>query len=799
MKIKYPKSPVFKIGAVCLLFFCFVAFYLVMASNFDRRDLAFPDNLQFVDRTGALLRFIPDDKGERHTWVSGENISQVVKDAFIAAEDQRFYLHTGFDVPAILRAVKDNYSAGRIVSGASTITQQTVRLVYNSEFRGAHKRRSYRRKLIEVLRAARMELSLSKAEILEQYLNRVPMGNNIVGVELGARTYFGKSVADLNVGEAAVLAAIPKAPGVLNPYGGNLDRLNERKDWVLLQMAQAGFISDAEHAAFKDKIATFRSPYFPNKAPHLVDMLVKKGLKQEGTVVTSIDVEIQSTVEQILASHAERLKYGGGRQAAAMIVRNNDMNVMATAGSLEYGRVNGGYNNGTTALRSAGSTLKPFLYAQALDDGFKVTWAIEDTLKKYRTPAGDYVPANFDKKYYGPVTMRTALGNSLNLSAIKMLEAVGQQRYFSLLYELGFINDPSKTSEHYGLGLVVGNPEVTLEELVRAYAMLSSGGVLRDLAYVRSKERAPLHFVFSPEASYIITDILSDPSARFMTFGGAGSMKYPFRVSIKTGTSTNYRDAWAIGYTPEYTVGVWVGNFEGDPTYGISGAKGATPILHDIFEYLYKEKTPSLRDVPEGVVSARVCGISGMKPGPHCKNTTVELFKKENLPNELCTYHTSDDNLHKLPAIYTQWVYDKKKAGLAGSFSISGLTGELDRPDSEELPEEKNFRVDKSGHYTIGTAGAPRNVNGALRYDVSITYPLNNDVFVLDRRNDGQTVTLEASTDRPVKYVKWYIDGKFYKKVAPAYRAAWRPERGWHTISVISPDNMGDSIKIRVE
>ncbi|MBI5885005.1 MAG: penicillin-binding protein 1C [Deltaproteobacteria bacterium] len=801
MKDILPKSRVLRALFYLAASFAAAAACLFYAARFDSKDLAYPDNLVFVDRNGALLRFVPDGRGERHIWVSLDKMPQVVKDAFIAAEDQRFYLHPGFDLAAITRALRDNMNAGRIVSGASTITQQTVRLVYS---RQGSRKRTYWGKFIEILRAARMELALSKAGILEQYLNRVPMGNNIVGVELGARTYFGKSVKDLDAGEAALLASLPKAPGRLNPYAGDPARLLARRDWVLSQMALDGSLSREAYDAAAPSKPFFQSAGFPSEAPHLVDYLIARNEPGAARVRTTVDMEIQKAVERIVSSHGARLSYQGARQAAVLVIYNPTMEALASVGSVSYGGANKGFNNGTLALRSAGSTLKPFLYALALDSGFNVTWSIRDTLKKYRTPKGDYAPVNFDRMQYGPVTMRTALGNSLNISAVRMLEAVGQERYFSLLSGLGLINDPSKSADYYGLGLVVGNPEVRLEELVSAYAMLANGGVFRPLSYTidpgRSQGADAGNRVFSREAAFIISDILSDPSARFITFGNAEAMRYPFKVSMKTGTSAGYRDAWAIGYTPEYTVGIWVGNFEGDPTFNSSGAKGAAPILNDVFRLLYRDKAPSLIETPDNVVSAKVCGISGGKPGRFCRNIAREFFIKGNEPKDVCAFHTDGERLHKLPSAYASWVYDKKRAGAAGSYRIKGLSDGLDDEDGGKPLEEAGYRVDAKGHYSIGARQArPQAGLQGLDYAVSITYPLNNDRFIVEKGRSDQVIRLEAVTEKSVQYVSWFIDGELYKKAAPPYDVYWKPEKGWHVISVSTPEDLGDSIRLRVE
>ena len=245
----------------------------------------------------------------------------------------------------------------------------------------------------------------------------------------------------------------------------------------------------------------------------------------------------------------------GAAQASVIVIHNPSMEVLASVGSLAYSEEDKGYNNGTIAFRSAGSAIKPFIYANAIERGYTVSSLLEDILRRYRTSRGDYSPDNFDKKEYGPVTMRVALGSSLNISAVKMLESMNTEDVYQTLRRINLLNNSAVGEEHYGLGIVIGNLEVSLEKLSSAYAMLANGGVYRHLKYLINDDNGSEDVVFSKETSYMISDILSDPLARMITFGGVQEMNFPFKVSLKTGTSTKYRDGWIIGYTPEYTVG----------------------------------------------------------------------------------------------------------------------------------------------------------------------------------------------------------------------------------------------------
>jgi penicillin-binding protein 1C len=781
--------------------------------SFSPEDLTLFDNCVFLDRDGRLLRFLPDEKGLRRINISQDEIPELVKKAFISIEDRRFYSHGGFDLAAILRALKDNLLAGRVVSGASTISQQTVRLIY------PHKR-TLGDKITEIFRSARLEGLLDKEEILTQYLNRVPMGNNVVGIELAARTYFGKGVNELVPAEAAVLASLPKAPSFYNPYGRHRENLLKRKDRVLTEMAKEGYLTEEElKEGLKHEISFEKKDAYPFLAPHFTELLLEGEKGCRSAVLTTIDTGTQRAVEGILRSHRARIAARGGTQAAAIVIHNPSMEVLAFAGSFSYSAENKGYNNGVRAFRSAGSTIKPFLYANALEQGYTASSLLEDILRRYKTPLGDYSPDNFDRKEYGPITLRTALGNSLNISAVRMLESLELRPMYDLLKRLNLINYPEEGAEHYGLGLVIGNIEVSLEELVTAYAMLANKGIYRPLRFTLAEEEEAGERIFSEETAYIITDVLSDPSARVLTFGGARELDFPFKVSVKTGTSTKYRDGWAIGYTPEYTAGVWVGDFDGRPTSNITGAWGAGPLLKDIFHLLYGNFMPSQYTVPENVVSAEVCGISGMKPGPSCNYVTKELFIKGTEPKEACSFHQKERYFHELPTNYAGWVFDKASRLPLGSYRLSGFSRDLeelfDSPqDVNEVDDLPGIRIRSSekgasapsvhqvlystSHVTISRQDESEERKFSGSDAVSITYPLPGDRFLM--QDDGeQSIRLESVTSVPMGYVDWFVDGKHYARTRPPYNAYWNLERGSHTIMAVGPNNTGDSIKIIVE
>ena len=519
---------------------------------------------------------------------------------------------------------------------------------------------------------------MSKTEILRCYLDRVPMGNNLMGVEAAARLYFGKPAAKLGLGEAALLAALTRAPGTLNPYGPNLSRLLKRQELVLRQLGQLDLASPGELAAaaatpISLQPARGRIPRFPFEAPHLVNLVLAQAgpAAAAGAIKTTIDLDLQRQAAALVASHRAALLKDGATQAAAVIVDNRSLELLALVGSMHYGPRGGGFNNGAAALRSPGSALKPFLYAQALDLGFTPATILEDVERRYQTPGGEFTPANFDRFPYGPVSFREALANSLNLSTVSLLNLISPPAYYDILSRLNLINHPERGPEHYGLGLVVGNPEVNLLQLATAYACLANGGLYRPLRLRTGEPAAVPMRLFSPQAAFIISDILGDPMARSRIFGASSAMNPPYRMSIKTGTSARYRDTWAVGYTPEYTMAVWVGNFDGRATMKLSGASAAAPIVADLAAVLFRGCAPQDFVRPEGVAGATVCSFSGLRPGPDCPHVRQELFIAGTEPTGVCNYHHHQEPWLRLPTPFAGWLHQRYENGGEGRYRLA--------------------------------------------------------------------------------------------------------------------------------
>ena len=756
-----------------LLMIIVTAVHFESVSRVSVSDLYPESNTVYEDRSGNVLRWVPDTNGERHTWTPLNNIPSIVQKAFISAEDHRFYSHPGIDVLAILRAVKSNLTEGRIVSGASTLTQQLSRLTYP-------RKRTYYDKFVELIRSLRIEWLLDKEQILELYLNRVPLGNNLVGVKAGSMVYFGKALSRLTSPEAALLASLPKAPGKLNPYGRNVHSLIDRKSWVLEQMFKYGHISFEEMETGLQTMPFIKSKSFPFNAPHFIDHVLS--VSRKGNQTTTIDLRLQSRVEQILKSHQFRLKRKTAHQASVVILDNKKSEILSLVGSIEYSKRHQGFNSGANALRSPGSTLKPFLFAQALDSGLNTATVLEDIERKYVSPQGTYRPVNFNKKSYGPVSMRNALGNSLNQTAVSLLNTIGYSSFYKTLQSLDLINFPQRGPEHYGLGMVIGNPEVTLVQLASAYAALARGGIFIPAKYFIADKSSKVTRIYSEEASYILTDMLSDPSARNLTFGDFFNQKLPFKIALKTGTSTNYRDGWIVGYTPQHTIAIWAGNFNGEPTAGLSGAQAGGSILVDILNELYPNGFSSSFSKPERVVSAEVCSYSGMKPNKSCPHVKRELFIDGMEPDEICNYHNGSGGMHDLPPQFATWLHGRYEKGVEGNYRLAGFSRDL----------AKTFQKENKTRRDTGRGYEPTDSS------IHITSPVNGEIYIMNPNKGAYEIELDASSSLAVPEITWYVDDREYDKVGPPYQTKWRLSRGIHTITAVGPGHSGDSVELEI-
>lgn len=653
-------------GALALLYL--VPWFFPLPPELAERR---PTGLVIVDREDRVVRRLLDGDLRADPPATYAEFPQSLVKATLAAEDARFFSHNGIDFLGVARAVRDALLHRRFVSGASTITQQTVKLY------SPPRRRDFRAKLVETFTARRLEMTADKETILADYLNRLPYGNQFTGARAAARGYFGKPLSDLSLAEATLLAGLPNKPTRLNPWK-NLDGARRRQLWILARMREERFISEAEFAAaLIEEPRLLGGPAQAFHAPHFTDLLLEReaeavaAAKAEGKPIrTTLDLGLQHFVESTVSAELSRLAHqaqeANDLQAAVVVIENATGAILALSGSRSYFGSAAGQINGAWRPRSAGSALKPFTYALALAGGHDAATLLADTPIEYITPTGAYQPVNFDRRFQGPVSLRHALANSLNVPAVKLLDAIGgPERLHACLAEDLAFTSLAPTATEYGLGLTLGNAEVRLLELTNGYAALARLGEWRPVRFLgssnplASESEESLVRVFEADAAWLVADILSDERARAAAFGLHSPLNLPFRAAVKTGTSTDFRDSWTVGYTPDHTVGVWVGRFNNRPLKQISGALGAAPIFHRVLAHLHRDLEPRWFETPAGAVRAKVDRLNGKRPPADLalpeSRLREEWFLKGRLPSPASKSDYDDAGRTRLPLAYASW------------------------------------------------------------------------------------------------------------------------------------------------
>ncbi len=597
------------------------------------------------DGTTLLYELVGPSDGRR-TPVGFEQIPSILKQATIAVEDAGFYTNPGVDLRGIVRAALQNYQSGEVVSGASTITMQLVRaLLLSADERNEQ---SYERKLREAILAYRVSQAYGKDQILNLYLNEVYYGAQAYGVEAAAQAYFGKHVWELSPGEATLIAGLPQSPTSYNPFT-NLPAARARQQVTLGLMVEQGMLTQAEADLITAEPLVLHPPQADLIAPHFVfyvrdmleqrygpDLLYRAGLR----VITSIDLAWQAEAQRIAQEQIATLRARNANNAAVVMLAP-DGQILAMVGSVDFNAPDGEVNV-ALAPRQPGSTLKPFVYAAALQRGWTPATVIWDTPSRWTSPDGTiYEPKNYDGAFHGPLRLRMALANSLNIPAVKALEFVGVAPFVEQMSRLGIssFDDPAR----FGLAMALGSNEVRLLELAGAYNALHNAGrfsapvaVLKvsnsrgELLERWQPERGqPAFGPQSAEVAYLITSILSDNQARRYMFGPGNVMELPEVIAAaKTGTSNDFRDSWAMGYSSDVTIGVWVGNNDSSPMQEVAGANGAGQIWRALMLRYHQGRPPTPFARPSGIEELPVCADTGGRAGPGsgCPRPISELF-----------------------------------------------------------------------------------------------------------------------------------------------------------------------------
>ncbi len=707
--------------------------------------------IRLEDRHGQVLRTTRAEDGNLQRWVTLADMDPDVIAAFVAVEDHRFFQHHGVDLKAVGRAMRDNLRRGGVRSGASTITMQLARLYFGTS-------RSWTGKLAQAFQAWRLEWHLDKQTILEQYLNRVPLGQGTVGVPAAALLYFNRSAADLSLGQSALLAALARAPSSNNPVVSP-DRAATRRRLGLSRMVATGYAQAGDFVRAEQEPVLSRQGRPPFLAPHFTSRILATEESASGGVWrTTLDLELQRALEAEVRHTVDVLASSGARHAALVVLDNTTGGVLAWIGSPDFWADTAGQVDMVVSGRQPGSALKPFLYGLAFDRGFTAASVLPDIARSYATSIGPYRPRNYDRRFHGPVRAREALASSYNIPAVELTERLTAASLLRTLHQAGF-----STLDHgpsfYGLGLALGNGDVTLIELANAYRALANDGEWTPYSWrlqAPSQGARESRRVMTPGSAALVLDILRDPVARIPGFGLVTPFDFPFPVAAKTGTSRHFTDNWAVGTTGNFTVAVWVGDFSGRPMDRVSGITGAGPLLHRAIMLTSERYAPGVLPTPEerGAVPVTICPLSGERAGPDCPHQ-VEWFLPGTEPSRQCGWHRSHGGV-VLPVIYQEWA------------------------------EQNGGRQDRS----VQVQQAEDSVGGAFR----ITSPVSGDRYSVPPGVDARyaTIALRTAGGDGSGQVSWTINGR------PFTETRWPLAVGEFIIRATNREGAVDSVTIEV-
>ncbi|TGD83129.1 penicillin-binding protein 1C [Hymenobacter wooponensis] len=725
-------------------------------------------------------------------------ITPVLRKAILEKEDRWFRWHLGVNPVALVHAAGRNlFGTGR-TTGASTITMQVARLLEPKE-------RTFGNKLLEMLRATQLELHYSKEEILQLYLNLVPYGGNVEGVKSAALLYFQQTPDYLSLAQTVTLAIIPNRPRGLVLGKNNAAVLHERNRW-LRRFGAAGLFppQDVEYALLEPLDVQRHAA--PALAPHLSRRLVRQ-FPRQAIIRSGLERNKQSKAEELTRNYVRRLQELGITQAAVLVVNNRTRQVEAYVGSADFRDfASRGQNDGVLAVRSPGSTLKPFLYALAMDRGLVTP---KQMLPDVPTNFQGYRPENFDKHCNGEVTLERALAYSLNIPAVRVLNQLGVPAFTDKLRQAGFEN-VTRNRTRLGLSSILGGCGASLEELTSLYVTLANGGQYAQLQYrlpsllpasAQGKEgpdnssknstplavgREPTNMVplISEASAFLITDILAQLTRPDLPINAASSMRLP-KIAWKTGTSYGRRDAWSIGYNKQYTIGVWVGNFSGQGSPALSGAEVATPLLFDLFNAV-AYNSPNNWFVPPATLDFRlVCAESGLVPGENCPNQVIDYFLPNISHGQRCQHQRE-----VLVSADGSFTYCRACAPAAG------YRREL-YPNL--LPEVSAYKEAQGIPYRRLPPHNPQCqlVRGGQERAPSITSPTANTEYVLNR-HEKQQLLLTCTTDNEVRQVFWYVNDKFLRAATATERVFIQPPPGPLKISCADDHGRNTDVLVTV-
>jgi penicillin-binding protein 1C len=609
----------------------------------------------------------------------------------------------------------------------------------------------------------------------------------LVGVEAASQRYFGKAASQLDLAEAALLAGLPKAPSALDPRRHRA-AARQRRRHVLERLQAMGWIDASAFArANSAKIALKRPRRLRHPTLHATDWALarlRRGGQRGGDHRLTLDLPLSRDIARIVRDHLDSIAGAGATQASVVVLDHTTCDVRTLVGSRGYFRGEHGAVNGALSPRQPGSALKPFTYALAFERGDSPASVVADIETRYGGPRGEFKPRNYTGDFSGPVLMADALGRSLNVPAVRVAQRMGARALLTRLRELGFAS-LRRSAAHYGLGLTLGNGEVTLVELAQAYATLARGGKACRARLLAKDPASPEHAVFSPGVAFVVAHALAEQHLRLEAFGPANALMFDYPVAVKTGTSTDFRDNWAAGFAGRYTVAVWIGDFEGRSLNHLSGARGAGPLFARVIQRVIGRQRPKRKAPPRDVLRTTVCALSGKLPGPHCPHRRSLFVQRAAAPRARCAWHRTI-------------ALDKRNGLRAGP-------GCEERHVQEEvytvLPPLYAQWQSEQGQRQPPAAFSPRCPSSAPGLgQLAIVHPKAGDVYLLEPGYDRRTQSIElrARTDRPVPRVIWRIDGRKIAAASFPYRARWQLAAGRHVLTVEAPGQRGGRLEFQV-
>jgi penicillin-binding protein 1C len=752
---------------IILLLFPVIVFFLF--------DLLFPFQAQLsysktiYDRNGKVLQSFLNKGQKWRLQLELNEVNPMLETAFLAKEDQWFYYHIGFNPFSIVRAAGQNILKNRRTSGASTITMQVVRLLRPQE-------RSYLHKIQEIFNAIQLELHYSKAEILALYFNLVPYGSNIEGVKSASILYFQKNPDRLSLAEIATLTIIPNRPSSLRIGQNNSKIVAERNRLLQKYKAKGLFSSQLIETALAEPFVAQRHT-IPKIAPHFCQKINKE--IDENNIVTSLDASRQHTAQEITQKYSQRLAALNVRNAAVLVVDNRTKQVLAYVGSQNFNdHENAGQVDGVQAVRSPGSTLKPLLYGLAFDRGIATPKsAILDVPINF----DGYQPENFDQDFHGKVSYEYALANSLNIPAVKILDEIGAGNMIEALKKCQF-RAISQKSKELGLSLILGGCGVSLEELTVLFSAFGTQGVYSPIQYQKSKAKQQNIRILSPEANYLVTSILAQIARPDLPNNFNYTYRLP-KIAWKTGTSFGKKDAWSIGYNANYTVGVWLGNFDGTGIPEMSGANMATPLLFEIFNAIAYNQPQQWAQEPQQLKTRNICTESGDIPSAFCSSFGIDYYMPATSHNRPCTHLKQIFCSHKLKI----------------SYCTSCQPAQTDTVLLPNIaPELLAYYQSKKISYTRAYPHNPACSRIFNEQNLKVTFPTEGAQYYINT-SENQQLSLSVQASAEIEKVYWYANDKFLGQRKPTENMLFSPKPGQNLVFCLDDKSRSHKVSFKVK